>query len=66
MASQEWQDIVNDPERLARFKAGLRRAEEIVKDEPPLSDEQLAKIEAIFADARAEQQARRAMLDVNS
>jgi hypothetical protein len=50
----EWARITADARRLSRFKAGLERAEKIVAGEPKLTDEQLAAIEAVFADARAE------------
>jgi hypothetical protein len=50
----EWARITQDARRLARFKAGLERAERIVAGEPKLTGEQLAVIEAVFADARAE------------
>jgi hypothetical protein len=50
----EWLALTENARQLARFKAALERAERIVATEPRLSAEQLATIEAIFADARTE------------
>ena len=49
----EWVALTENARRFARFKAALERAEKIVATEPPLTDDQLRKIEAIFADARS-------------
>jgi hypothetical protein len=48
----EWLALTQNARQLARFKAALERAERIVATEPKLTDEQLATIEAVFADAR--------------